>query len=239
MSATPPTRRQHRAAARGFTLLELVIAVGIFAIVLIAINTVFFSALRLRQRTTAVLDEALPVTQALALLRRDLRGALPPVGVLASAFKDGLVGSGTVQSSGLEFFTTTGRLSEDAPWGEVQRVTYQLIDPLDRSHSRGKDLLRSVNRNLLATGPEELEEQRLAGNIERLEFLCFNGTDWRSTWDTTLGDTNLPTAVKVRLLLAEENADNNNRNRQPLELLVPLTIQTLTNQVASTSGGGL
>ena len=37
---------------RGFTLLELLLAVLVFAIVLAAIHTVFFSAFKLRQRTT-------------------------------------------------------------------------------------------------------------------------------------------------------------------------------------------
>jgi general secretion pathway protein J len=221
---------------RAFTLLEVLLAVSIFAIVLVAINTVFYSALRLRQRTAETLSESLPVQQALAILRRDLRGTLPPVGVLASSFKDGLVGSGTVQSSGLEFFTTTGILTDDAPWGDVQKVTYQLTDSLDRSRARGKDLVRSVTRNLLTTALEEPEEQRLAGNVESLEFWCFNGTDWRNTWDTTMGDTNLPVAVKVRLLLATDNPGDI-LNRQPLEMLVPLTIQARTNQVASTGGG--
>jgi len=228
-------RRTHR-DRRAFTLIEVLLAVAIFAIVLVAINTVFYSALRLRQRTAAALGESLPVQQALAILRRDLRGALPPVGVLASSFRNGLVGSGTVQSSGLEFFTTTGTLTDTAPWSEVQKVTYQLTDSLDRSRSRGKDLVRSVTRNLLTTAPEELDEQRLAGNVESLEFWCFNGTDWRNAWDTTLGDTNLPVAVKVRLLLATDNPGDI-RNRQPLEMLVPLTIQARTNQVASSGGG--
>ncbi len=221
---------------RAFTLIEVLLAVSIFAIVLVAINTVFYSALRLRQRTAETLSESLPVQQVLAIMRRDLRGTLPPVGILASSFKDGLVGSGTVQSSGLEFFTTTGVLTDDAPWGDVQKVTYQLTDSLDRSRARGKDLIRSVTRNLLTTALEEPEGQRLAGNVESLEFWCFNGTDWRNTWDTTMGDTNLPVAVKVRLLLATDNPGDI-LNRRPLEMLVPFTIQARTNQVVSTGGG--
>ena len=232
-SAPPvPTRTGNQ---RAFTFIEVLLATAIFAIVLISINTVFYSALRLRQRTAATLSESLPVQQALAIMRRDLRGTLPPVGILASSFKDGLVGSGTVQSSGLEFFTTTGTITDDAPWGAVQKVTYQLTEARDRNRARGKDLVRSVTRNLLTTALEEVEEQRLAGNIESLEFWCYNGNDWRTDWDTTVNDTNLPVAVKVRMFLASDNSSSI-LSRQPLELLVPLTIQARTNQTASTGG---
>src|SRR5947207_14101285 len=52
---------------RGFTLLELLIAVAVFAIVLAAINAVFYGALRLRNKTTEAIKEALPMQQALAI----------------------------------------------------------------------------------------------------------------------------------------------------------------------------
>lgn len=233
-----------RRGAQAFTLLEILLGVSIFAVVLIAINTVFFSALRLQQRTTAAMDENQQIERALAIMRCDLRGTLPPVGKLATSFKNGLVGSGTFQSSGLEFFTTTGILTEDEPWGEVQKVVYQLMDPLDRSRSRGRDLVRSVTRNLLSTAFEYPEEQRLAENIETMEFLCHDGVSWRSQWDTSLGDTNLPSAVKVRILPFREQAGDILR-RQPLEMVVALTVQTRTNVTdqssadAETGGGGM
>jgi prepilin-type N-terminal cleavage/methylation domain len=63
---------------RGFTLLEVLLAVAIFAIVLLAMNTVFFSALRLERATNRTLDERWPLNQALAVLRRDLQGAVQP-----------------------------------------------------------------------------------------------------------------------------------------------------------------
>ena len=211
-----------------FTLIEILLAVAIFAIVLIAINTVFFSALRLQKRSTAALDGAQPLNQALAILRKDLRGALPPVGTLASSFTAGLVGGGTVQSLGLEFYTTTGTIRPDAPWGDVQKVTYHLAEPLNRTNARSRDLIRGITRNLTATVAEQPEEIRLAGNIESLEFKCFNGSEWRDTWDTTTAETNLPSAVLVRLLPASDSVVGVG-NRKPMELLVPLTVQSSTN----------
>src|SRR5437773_1738077 len=60
-----------------FTLMEVLLAVAVFSIVLVAINTVFYSGLRLRAGTVAALDQSVPVEQALNILRRDLKGTMP------------------------------------------------------------------------------------------------------------------------------------------------------------------
>src|SRR5688572_32082313 len=75
----------------GFTLIELLLGVAIFAIVLMAINTVFYSGLRLERATTRALDERVGLNQAMAILRRDLLGAVPPVsnGVFICDFVSG------------------------------------------------------------------------------------------------------------------------------------------------------
>ena len=58
--------------------------------------------------------------------------------------------SGEAGSAGLDFFTSTGALSDKAPWGDIQEVFYELKAPTDRNQA-GMDLVRCVNRNLLAT----------------------------------------------------------------------------------------
>jgi len=220
-----------------FTLIEVLLALAVSAIVLAAISGVFYSALRLRERTSALLDESVPAQHALGLLRRDLRGVLPPGGFLVGDFKSGALNTGAAQGFGLQFYTTTGVISDDAPWGDIQEVTYLLRDPADRTHALGKDLVRTVTRNLLPTTAINSDEQWLMGDILSLEFACYDGLDWRDAWDTSAGNTNLPTAVRVRLQLAADN-EADTRNRQPLEMIVPLVAQSRTNQTATTGGSG-
>lgn len=234
--------------ARAFTLIEVILALGIFAIVMVAINTAFFAALRLRQRSTEALEQALPVEHALDILRRDLINAVPPGGVLAGDFRSGTGGAsgggsgkttsnnssssrglGTAQYGGLDFFTTTGNLSDDLPWGDIQEVNYQLQDPPDRQHSYGRDLVRTVTRNLLATSTQAADTQRLLGNVENLDFFYFDGAQWQDSWDTSAANTNLPQAVRVSLRLAS-NSGPSPASSQPLEMLVQLTSQSVTNQ---------
>jgi prepilin-type N-terminal cleavage/methylation domain-containing protein len=233
--AAGPRRR----VGPAFTLIELLLAVVIFGIVLAAINTVFYGALRLRARLTDALDRSDSFNQALGFLRRDLLNVTPPGGVLSVAFKIGPVGSGPgmPQSPGLEFYSSTGVLRDETPWGDIQKVTYQLRNPLNVSQALGQDLVRRVIRNLLPTGTEEADERLLMANVQRLEFAGFTGTDWRDSWDTTLSDTNLPTAVRVRIQLATGPTDDS-RNRQPVEMLVPLVVQARSNQTDQASGGG-
>src|SRR5262245_66678258 len=102
-------------APAAFTLMEIMLAVAIFAVVLVAINGVFFSALRLRARTSAALDNSAALEQALVVIRRDLANAVPPGTVLAGSLQSGVVGGTLSQNNGLELFTSTGTLSDNAP----------------------------------------------------------------------------------------------------------------------------
>jgi type II secretion system protein J len=230
--------RTTRKDADAFTLIEVLLAVGIFAIVLFAINTVFFSALKLERATNHAVDARLPLNQALAILRRDLQGAVQPVTnsyLLTRDFKSGgRSGFGSTASTSLEFYTTTGVISDDAAWGDLQKVRYELVQSTDRVNSKGQELVRIVTRNVLATSTVQEEEQSLVGDIESVEILCYNGSDWRSTWDTSAGDVGLPQAVRVRVQLAVEN-QTAKLSREPLELFVPITTVALTNQLAGGS----
>jgi type II secretion system protein J len=219
---------------KAFTLIEMLLAVAICAIVLVAINGVFATAVRLRDRTSETVAEGVPVNRALDIIYRDLKGTVGPGGFLAGDFRCGVqaVGatmglSGEAGSAGLDFFTSTGVLGDKAPWGDLQEVVYELKAPSDRNQP-GMDLVRCVNRNLLATTTQTPDLQWLMGNVETLQFDCYDGTQWRNTWDTSAGDTNLPTVVRIRIQLASKNWKGN-ANQQPIEVLVPLSSQTRTN----------
>jgi type II secretion system protein J len=220
--------------ARGFTLMEMLLALAVSAIVLAAIGGVFYSAMRLRERTTALLEKAAPLRQALDFLRRDLQGALAPGGLMAGDFKSGAINSSVGATAGIQFSTTTGVLKENSPYGDVQEVTYELRDPVIRTNGLGKELIRTVSRNLLSATTLDYNEQFLLGDVQSLQFECFDGMDWRELWDTSLNDTNIPNAVRVRIQLAAENIDY--RYRQPVEMVIPLVVQSRTNLTQQASG---
>jgi type II secretory pathway component PulJ len=213
---------------------------AICAIVLVAVNAVFATAIRLRDRTSAGVDEGLPIERTMESLRRDLKGAVGPRGFLAGDFRCGTqaVGatmglSGEAGGAGLDFFSATGSIGEDAPWGDIQEVLYELKAPADRTQG-GMDLVRCVNRNILAVTTQVPDIQPLLNHVETVQFDCYDGSQWRDTWDTSSGDTNLPTAVRVRIQLVAKPGEDASK-KSPLEMLVPLITVTRTNQVATMS----
>jgi type II secretion system protein J len=221
-------------------LVEVLLALAICAIVLVAINAVFATAVRLRDRTSAAIDAGLPVERTLTMLRRDLKGVVGPRGFLAGDFKCGAQAmgasmglSGEAGGAGLDFFSSTGMISDTAPWGDVQEVLYELKAPTDRNQT-GMDLVRCVNRNLLATMTQTPDIQSLLSHVDTVQFDCFDGSQWRNSWDTSAGDTNLPTAVRIRIQLVA-NLGEDASKMAPLEMLVPLVTVTRTNQVARSS----
>jgi type II secretory pathway component PulJ len=216
---------------------EVLLALAICAIVLVAINAVFATAVRLRDRTSVALEEGLPVERTLETLRRDLKSVVGPRGFLAGDFKCGAQAmgasmglSGEAGGAGLDFFSSTGLIGDSVPWGDIQEVLYELKAPADRNQE-GMDLVRCVNRNLLATVTSTPDIQTLLSHVNTVQFDCFDGSQWRTTWDTSAGDTNLPTAVRIRIQLMAKAGEDALR-KAPLEMMVPLVTVTRTNQVA-------
>jgi type II secretion system protein J len=228
-----------RRPASGFTLVEVLLALAICAIVLVAINAVFATAVRLRDRTSSAVANEVPIEKALANVERDLKGAVGPGGFLAGDFKCDVQGLGanmgiTAQAaggSGLDFFTASGVIGDDAPWGDLQEVFYQLSAPTD-AHENGLDLVRYVNRNLLSTTLVTPDAEVLMHHVATIQFDCYDGVQWRTFWDTSSGDTNLPVAVRVQLHMAAQGNEDVPQ-QQPIEITVPLMTTTRTNMTAA------
>lgn len=213
-----------------FTLIEVLLAIGIFAIVLAAINTVFFAGMRLRQKTTDALEATLPVDRAVSTIKRDLAGIVRP-GVLAGVMSSDTTVPGISQQVALEIYTTTGIISDDAPWGDVQKVDYSLQFPTNHTGSPGRDLVRSVTRNLLATDTETPVSQSLLSDVQTLKFTYYDGTNWNDSWGSTL--SNIPAAVRVSIDFAMTKTDP--QPKIPIQLVVPVVMETTNTNMTNSA----
>jgi hypothetical protein len=226
--------------------LELLIAVSAFAIVLAAINAVFYGALRLRNKAHQSFEQTVPLQRALVVIKRDLANIVLPGGTLSGSLQTtpttSLTSTGTGATGGsastvtpgqisANFYTASAIIDENSPFSEIQRVSYALVAPTNGA--AGRDLFRSVTRNLLPSLQEQPVREPLLQGVQALGFLYYDGTQWRDSWDSTVADprtglTNtLPQAIKMQLSLVGRNTSG--LNYAPVELVVPLTPQARTN----------
>lgn len=221
-----------------FTLLELLLTITIFSIVLVAVNAVFFGALRLRQKTADAAAKSLPLEFALSLLRRDLTGLVLPGGTFAGSLDSAATVQGlNEQNVATEIFTTSGVLRDGLPWAEIQRVAYVLRQPTNRlTNLRGMDLVRVVKRNLLPISEDQVEEQRLLLGVNRIDLSFFDGTGWRTSWNSTNEVTSLPRAIRVELTMEPEPEPTGSTRSSamlqrptPIQVVVPVTMASVTN----------
>lgn len=213
-----------------FTLIEILLAVGVFSIVLIAINTVYFSALRLRNRATEMFENSVPLQRALTVIKRDLEGLMLPGGTLAGKLQTDLTSTAnstasTVESTGErvspDLYTTTGGVDDTSPYSEVQKVAYYLTTSTNLAP--GRDLVRSVTRNLLPAATEFPDAQVLLSGVDAAAVLFYDGTDWTETWDSTT-QTNLPAAIKIQIALTPKT-EQRLTVAEPIELVVPVLVK--------------
>jgi len=230
------TRQSPQHTRAGFTLLEMLLATMIGAIVLAAINTAFFAALRLRASTTAAVERTIPLNHALSVLKADLRGIIITGGAMAGSMQSPGTETANNLPSQLDVFTTTGLLNDELPWGDVQRISYYLKDPADNTRPVGRDLVRCVTRNVLSTIQPDLTEQVFLHGVSALQLSFYDGANWQTTWDSSSVGNSTPLAVKVVIEFAADD-ENNLRAHLPLEIVVPLAMRSGTNSVASTGSG--
>jgi type II secretion system protein J len=223
----------------GFTLLELIIAMAVGAVVLLVIQTTFFSALRLHNTTHERIDRNLAMERALGIIRRDFAGLMLPTATTTTPMLAGQFQTENFSSVGGEnhgervtpdMATTTGRIDGYNPFSEVQRVALYLAPGTtpEGGASNAKNLVRVVTRNLLPVQEtDEGEEQILLEGVQSATASYYDGTAWTDTWDSEATST-LPRAIKLSIVMMP--AASSTATPQPIDLTVPISVRTTTSQ---------
>jgi prepilin-type N-terminal cleavage/methylation domain-containing protein len=239
--------RTHSLTSRhGFTLLEMLVAIAIFAVLLSSVGVLFTSILHLRQTSQEVSEQGIPEARAMHILENDLKHALPGGMDLIGAFTGTPDEKSKVRQDTLTFYSGSGVLTDADPWGDAIYVEYELDMPDDakqhgkisKNTSLGLNLTRTVTRNLLALTSESLPTETLLHGVDyfQVDYYDKANTEWVDTWDTDdLSTKSLPSAVRVEIGFVD-SGDPKERKRQPIQMVTELiTETTLTSNTVTTS----
>ncbi len=259
MTRTPSIPR----AVRGFTLLEVMLAVAVFAVLMAAISGVFFTGFRLRNTVTNAIQRAEPLERTVGIIRNDLANLVLPGGMMSGTLQStplqtatattssGLSGaqmgammsanpSGVAGQSSPLFYIDGGGVDETSPWADTEQVYYYLAAPTN--NTPGKDLYRAVTRNLLPILPEEPLRQYLMSGVEAINVSFYQTSatqvgQWVDYWDSTTPDlvTGLSNTVPRAIRVELQLASSGYARSAPVEIVVPILVQASTNQVDQSS----
>ena len=199
------------------------------AIVLLAIQTAFFGALRLNTTVHARTDTDLELQRALAIIRRDLTGLMLPTagtgtklsGQLQTETFSSTVSADFGERISPDLYTNSGKIDGWSPFSEVQMVAYFLAPSKDGGAT--KNLLRVVTRNLLPTQETPGDPLTLLRGVQEASVEFYDGSGWTAAWDSEATST-LPTGIKFSLVMAPP--DRGQLATAPTELIVPVFVTT-------------
>lgn len=199
--------------SRGFTLVEVLIALGITAFVSVIAYTSLSTVITGVESTRETIRRVVEVNRAWSIISRDLRQFVPrPVRDEFGEEEPAMVG-GPAARFALSFTRTGWHNPADHPRSHLQRVNYRLQDDA---------LWRDTYAVLDRAGDTEPREVVLLEGVEQLQLLFLGSLDaldaatdtttidtrnWAENWvpDTSQPGQALapPLAIEVRLQLAD------------------------------------
>ncbi len=238
----------------GFTLIEVLLASLAGAMILASVYGVFTGAVKTRDKATERAHAAQLRERAERVLRTDLANAYISGGTLGSALEGSERGPESRFPGFLRFTTTTGKDSENEIRGDVQQVSYYVVEDPDNPNQEAGMLVRAIDRTLLARVRENAREEDLLPNVASFEVSFFDGSNWTDTWNytpiatgttvlTTTGTNSssssaarssslLPEAIRVRI--TQVASSDKIPTPPPMEILVPLEAQPFTSGTSAT-----
>lgn len=182
----------------GFTLIEVLVAISIMAVVLTSIYGMFSSVTKAADRLEADGAEYHLARVIFDRLGRELRGAYQPSGAMAHTFNGGISAEGQVF---LELTTTAVSPLSDIGSG-IALVRYELaIDEEDGAV--GQVLLRRElpwHQKSVADTTQNM--MRLAPGINDMKIRFFSHDEWFEEWAAQ--NSALPDLVEISLRLGNE-----------------------------------
>ena len=190
---------------KGFTLTEILVAVTILTIAVAAIYTSFKGGLTSWTKGTARMERYLNARAALDMMSRELSAAL--IVAVSSTYAIDFVYSNDSEVT-LRFATAMYRDEE----ANLVEVAYDY-------NSSTKEVRRAIDANAnfpydkSKSSPSGFTFNPLCSNVNSLEFELWDGSSWRSDWDSrTAAETGgisatrdlLPKGVKITITVQDE-----------------------------------
>jgi prepilin-type N-terminal cleavage/methylation domain-containing protein len=251
-------KRSHRQSARGFTLIEILLASVAAALILAAIYGLFQHAITLRDSAFRRIRDLRLRARAETVIRNDLRNALISGGLFASIVQGDTAGTDGPNSDFpgyLKLTTTTAKDTTNDLYGDVQQVEYYIVRDTGTSAGGGGDLVRAITRDLLDTTQPVAETQQILTGVQSLQVSFYDGANWQSSWafntadNATTGSSSstsstnsatsgttpetLPAAIRVDIQQVPSTAGST--PPAPLEIMVPWTTQPFTSPTPAPS----
>jgi general secretion pathway protein J len=184
-------KRLYVAFARGFTLIEVVVAVALLSLVMSSVYGIFSTISSTQKRLE---DESEGYHQARVIfdrVGRELSGSYLAIGNECSALSAGNDSNGDPYLA----FTSTSALTRGDDPDTLVRVRYEVDTESDKVVGR---LLRSAVPLFF---PENLgHSQRLSSQIKQLKWRFYDGSSWQDDWDSIISNS-LPQTVEMSMTL--------------------------------------
>jgi general secretion pathway protein J len=204
------TMRSRRKTEHGFTLVEIMLALALMALLTSILWGTLAQTAKVKRRIEQAQDRTHTVRVALMRMSREIEMAYVAFEATGTQERRTMF-SGTSHNDFDELrFSWFGhlRFRADQAEGDTALVTY--FSQPDPDDSMLTNLMRRETRRLEAKDPKLIpgETYILCPAISRLKFAYYDykQKDWREEWDTTTADglTYLPTQVRISLTVLDE-----------------------------------
>jgi general secretion pathway protein J len=199
-------KKNRNPISKGFTLIEVLLAIAILAIVMTVIYTSFSAAGRDVEQAETVRDESDLARTLISRISDDIANAYvnrkmnlsAPITIFDGK-KEEIESSGEkLRHDSLNLTTLTHWRKPDSKEMELWEVGYFFKEKPDGS---GYTLFRREKRELNKDVPvlEGGDEYEITDSVESLQFRYYDGFNWTDAWDKSL--SKVPTAVEIALTL--------------------------------------
>lgn len=189
--------------AKGFTLLELLVALGIVAVLVTVLYETFSAVLQSTKQVEEVAEMDQMARISLGVLTNELRSAYwRSEGDQPTSFIFiGMDGESGGRPSDTLRFTTLSQSRTGAGIGDpsLSEVEYELITV---PGTETAVLMHREETNLLSLSEKTLEQFELAEQVSGLNFRYFDGENWADEWSAS-DQKRLPKAVEIQILFKD------------------------------------
>ena len=181
---------------KGFTLLEVLIAIVLLGILSAALYGSYFGVLRARERASSGMESRRELGATLDLIRREVSSAMFYRSDKRLRFVVEDRDKFGVPSSTLDMTTLTPPNGDSRSESGIVTVTYRMVEKNKKFTLVRQERDLFSEETIIPAYPQM--EQISAFLVE-----CYDGSKWVKSWDTAINGT-LPKGVRVTLQVEEE-----------------------------------